>query len=114
VPSYAAIKLNKDTIISVLGSVFDMPAGQERLIWAMLKYPYQPGVEHYFVGGNYLRLNQPDYMRQILTRTELDLLFTYKEQEKKNGRPNPNLNWFVVKLRDPHPDLIVELCSTYC
>jgi hypothetical protein len=109
VTSYAAIKLTKDTIIPVLGSVHDMPAGAERLIWAMLKYQYQPGVEHYFVGGNYLRLNQPDYTRQILSRTQLDLLFTYKEQEKKNGRPDPSLNWFVVKLREPHPDIVVEL-----
>lgn len=111
--SYAAIKLNKNTVISVLGHVADTPAGRERLVWAMLKYPYQPGVEHYFIGGNYLRINQPDYSRQILTRTELDLLFTYKEQQKKSGRRDPDVNWFVVKPREPHPDIITELCSTW-
>jgi hypothetical protein len=111
VTSFAAIKLNRETIISVLGNVADIPGGKERLIWEMIKYQYQPGVEHYYIGGNYRQLpGPPDYSRQILTRTQLDLLFTYKEpSEKKNGRPNPEVTWFPVRPREQHPDLVVEL-----
>lgn len=111
--SFAAIKLHKDTIIAVLGHVADTPAGKEKLVWAMLRYQYQPDTELYFIGGNYLRINQPDYSRHILTRTELDLLFTYKDQKKRNGRRDPNLNWFVVTPREPHTDIVTELCSTW-
>ena len=111
--TYAAIKLNKNTIISVLGHVADTPAGRERLVWALFNYPYQDGVDHYFIGGNYLKLTQPDYSRQILTRTELDLLFTYEEQVKKNGRRDPDVNWFMVTIREPNLDIVTELCSTW-
>jgi len=115
VPTYAAIKLNKETIGAVMTSALDGNGGRERLVWEMLKYPYQPGIEHYFVGGNYLNRPGPtDYSRQILTRTELDRLFSYKEQEKKAGRRDPSLNWFPVTLREPSQDAVAGLCSTCC
>jgi hypothetical protein len=105
--SYAAIRLVKDTIITVFASVAEIPAGRERLAWALLKYPYDPTKTYYFVGGNYLGLNQPDYARQILDQTTFDLLFTYKAK-KIGGVNNTEHSWFVIKPREKSPDMIVE------
>jgi hypothetical protein len=99
-PSYAAIRLTKETVVSVLGNVADVPAGRERLVWAIFKYQYKPGTNYYYIGGNYLGLTQPDFTRQILDQVDLDLRFTYPEQKKVGGRPDPYVNWFVVKLRE--------------
>jgi hypothetical protein len=115
VPTYAAIKLNRETIGSAVSSALDGNGGRERLVWALFNYPYQPGVDHYFVGGNYLKQQGAlDYSRQILTRAELDRLFTYQKQEKKNGRRDPELNWFPVTLREPSQEDAAGLCSTCC
>lgn len=90
--SYAAIRLSKHTVMSCVANVADVPAGEERLIYAFLKYPFKEGEAYYFVGGNYLGLNQPDYIRNILTQEELDRLFTYKIRTLGS--------WFIVKVRD--------------
>ena len=108
--TYAAIKVSRDTITAILRHVTNVPAGQERLIYAMLKYPFKDDVPHYFIGGNYLKLNQPDYSKQILTQSELDLLFTYSKQKPKQGRTNPDTTWFPVTLiEDISKNMLTEL-----
>lgn len=99
-PTYAAIKLSRDTIGTILASVQDIPAGKERLTWAMLRYPYRSDVQHYYIGGNYLHLNQPDFTKQILTQAELDAFFEYKPQKLIAGRVKPEHTWFPVRLKE--------------
>lgn len=103
--SYSAIKIGRDTIVAMLSNVANVPAGRERLVWAMLNYPYQPSQTYYYVGGNYAHLNQPDYSRQIFTEEELGEIFEYRQPAKVNGKPNPAMNWFLVRLReDKNPE----------
>jgi HKD family nuclease len=112
--TYAAIKLTRDTILNVVASVefHGTPQGAERLVYALFTYKYEPGVAHYYIGGNYLKNIQPNYHQQILTQTELDTLFTYAPRpEKKGGRRDPDTFWFPVTLREQHPDMIVQVAS---
>lgn len=98
--SYAAVPINSDTILALFAHVSENPDGHSRLAWAMFRYPWVEGCEYYFIGGNYLGLSYPNYIRQILTRSQLDSWFTYdkKSTERRNG-PRPNGWWFVVTPR---------------
>lgn len=105
-PTYAAIRLTRETIMSALSNLEGAPGGKERLIWAMLRHQYRADMPLYYIGGNYLRLQHLDYSRQLLTQTELDLLFTYKEQRKIPGRPDPYINWFPVRLKENYEEAL--------
>lgn len=110
-PSYAAIKLIRENMFTILESVAEYPAGKDRLSWAMFRYPSVPGEAYYFVRGNYRKVQQLDFTKQILSQTELDLLFTYQERKRERlGRTNrnPDLNWFAVTPREQHPDMILD------
>jgi hypothetical protein len=98
--TFAAIKISRDNINTMLSCVSDSPAGEERLIYAMWRYPYKAGVTYYFIGGNYLKANYPEYSRHILTQDELDLLFEYNRPKVIPGRRNPDINWFAVRLKE--------------
>lgn len=97
--TYAAIKISKENLLKMMGCVSDSPAGEERLTYALWRYPYLAGVTYYFIGGNYLKANYPDYSRHILTQDELDLLFSYNMPKARVGQRNPDINWFPVTLR---------------
>jgi hypothetical protein len=98
--TYAAIRLTRDTIMTIMANVAEVPMGQEKLVYAMLKYPFRADVAHYYIGGNYLRMSYPDFTQQILTQSELDVLFTYRERGKViPGRLDPAKQWFPVTLR---------------
>ena len=91
---YAAIKLVRETIGDALASVREVPDGHARLAHAMLIFPYKEDDELFFIGGNYMRLKQPDYTLHILTRTQLNRLFTYQEPKTRYGIRGEK--WFVV------------------
>jgi hypothetical protein len=98
--TFAAIKISRDNIGTMLSCVSDSPNGENRLIYAMWNYPYKAGVTYYFVGGNYLKANYPDYSLHILTQDELDLLFSYNQPKARPGQRNPDINWFAVRLKE--------------
>ena len=111
-PSYAAIKLIRENMYTILESVKDYPAGPERLAWAMFKFDPIPGEAYYFIRGNYRKVNQLDFSQQILSQTVLDLRFTYPKRTRSpmGGRVvrNPDINWFVVTPREQHPDMVTD------
>lgn len=99
--SYAAIEVNQATVVEMFAHVFDVPDGQSRLAWAMFRYPWVEGCKYFFIGGNYLGINQPDFTKQILRKSQLDAWFTYNEKSiaRKNG-PRQNGSWFIVTPRE--------------
>ena len=114
--SYAAIKVTRENMFTILESVRDYPAGPERLAWSMFRYEAVPGEAYYFVRGNYRKVNQLDFSKQIFSQTDLDLTFTYPKRARSpmggGVVRNPDINWFPVTPRDSHPDIIFDECST--
>ena len=99
--TYAAIEINQATLTEIFANVSDVPDGRSRFSWALFRYPWVEGVDYFFIGGNYLGLNQLNYTRHILRKSDLDSWFTYNEKAiaRKNG-PRNNGSWFAVTLRE--------------
>lgn len=101
-PTYAAIPVNRNTVLEIFAHASDLPDGRARLAWALFKFPWVDGVDYFFIGGNYLnRAGQPDYALQILRKSQLDSYFTYNQKaaERRNG-PRNNGSWFAVTTRE--------------
>jgi hypothetical protein len=103
---FAAIKVTRDNMLAIFQSVSEIPAGRERLCWAMLRFPYDDEETFYFIGGNYLGLNQPQFDRQILTEYQLRKYFEFNDKSFRHNAAKPNGAWFVV---NPKPAEIERL-----
>ena len=97
--SYAAIEITRDNLDAIFASVGRWPAGRARLAWAFFTYPYHAG-KFFFIGGNYLHLNQPDFSRQILSLWQLDKLFTYDPSQVNKNKSAGGNYWFTVSLKE--------------
>jgi hypothetical protein len=100
-PTYAAIPVNRNTIMEIFAHVVDVPDGHSRLAWALFKFPYNEE-DYFFIGGNYLGMSgPPDFGRQILPKAKLNEWFDYnvKAMERRNG-PRQNGSWFPVSVKD--------------
>ena len=99
--TFAAIPVNRDTVLEIFAHASDLPDGRARLAWALFKFPWVEDCEYFFIGGNYLnRAGQPDYNKQIIRRSQLDSWFEYnKKVLEKNYRPRTNGSWFAVSTR---------------
>jgi hypothetical protein len=106
--SFAAIHVTQRNLDAIFASVAEIPAGRARLAWALFRYPYDGEDEFFYVGGNYLHRNQPDFERQLFSRSELDACFTYdlKKLQQSMSTPQGSRLWFVVK---PKPEQIERM-----
>lgn len=100
--TYAAIPVDASTIIELFAHVADVPDGKSRLAWALFKFPWDAEDEFFFIGGNFLARNQPDFMRQIVSQSQLDKWFVYNPahiNRNPRNRPRKNGSWFTVTVR---------------
>jgi hypothetical protein len=84
----------------MFATVDSWPAGRARLTWALFRYPYDPAEDYFFIGGNYMHLNQPDFTRQIFSKKELDECFTYDPRQLELSISRTFACWFVVRPRE--------------
>lgn len=97
--TYAAIKISKENVHTMLANVSNSPAGIDRLVDALWRFPYRKGTQYYFIGGNFRKASWPDYSTHILTQDELDLLFSYNVPKPRRGQHNPDIHWFPVTMK---------------
>lgn len=100
---YAAIKMEKGNLQTILDSVAYVDNGRARLMDAFLKYPYKKDTgQLYWIGGNFLGNNYGDFSGRILTQAELDKRFEYPPPPKSNyrNRPKAQGEWFVARLKE--------------
>lgn len=95
-PGWAAIKITKGGIGSIFAAVFDVPDGFNRLAYALMVFPYT-GSDVYFIGANFRNLpGAPNFREQLVSKEELDILFTYTEPQYDLKHPKAAGDWFVV------------------